>query len=70
MGHLSAVPRRPHGRRSRYKRVRAGAARLLLPAALALLACMAHAKDPGYRGTVHTLRIREAVKPVVQLAVA
>ena len=42
----------------------------MLPAALALLPCMAHAKDPGYRGTVHTLRIREAVKPVVQLAVA
>ena len=37
------------------KRAGAGAARLLLAAALALLACLAHAKDPGYRGTVHTV---------------
>ena len=37
------------------KRSGAGMARRLLPAALALLlACLAHAKDPAYRGTAHT----------------
>ncbi len=32
-----------------------GAARLLLTAALALGACLAHAKDPSYVGSVHTV---------------
>ena len=32
-----------------------GAARLLLAAALALGACLAHAKDPSYVGSVHTV---------------
>ena len=39
----------------RDNRTVAGATRLLLAAALALAACLAHAKDPSYVGAVHTV---------------